>query len=167
MLFQVVHENVCIILGTGGVSCSICPHLTTFFSTCSISCQFFLHPHHYPTSTMVSQKDAGGTVIYNLLSLNPQNVDHRWQLRSRTTFSILSHTSGLEPTHTYTIYSTLSFLTLYTSFTGVLMSFSTYSLTLMYSTHVFPGLHGPLWDVAAITPYFLFYSLNFCFVTHA
>ena len=58
---------------------------------------------------MVSQKDAGGTVIYNLLSLNPQNVDHRWQLRSGTSFSILSHTSGLEPINTYTIYSTLSF----------------------------------------------------------
>ena len=91
------------------ITCSICPYLTTFLPTGSISCQFFFHPHHSPTSTMVSQKDAGGTVIYNVLSLNPRNVDHRWQLRSRTTFSILSHTSGLEPTHTYTIYSTLSF----------------------------------------------------------
>ena len=107
MLFQVVHENVCIILGTGVISCSTCPHLTTFFPTCSISCQFFFHPHHYPTSTMVSQKDAGGTVIYNVLSLNPRNVDHRWQLRSRTTFSILSYTSGLEPA--CTIHSTISF----------------------------------------------------------
>ena len=124
---------MCIILGTGGISCSICPHLTTFFPTCSISCQFFFHPHHYPTSTMVSQKDAGGTVIYNVLSLNPRNVDHRWQIRNRTTFSILSYTSGLHAPYIQQYH----FPTLYTSFAGVLVSFSLYSLTLVYSTHIF------------------------------
>ena len=126
---------MCIILGTGGISCSNCPHLTTFFPTCSISCQFFFHPNHSPTSTMVSQKDAGGTVIYNVLSLNPRNVDHKWQLRSRTTFSILSYNCGLEPA--CTIHSTISFSYSLHILHRVLMSFSLYSLTLVYSTHVF------------------------------
>ena len=153
------------------ITCSICPHLTTFLPTGSISCQFFFHPHHSPTSTMVSQKDAGGTVIYNVLSLNPGNVDHRWQLRSRTTFSILSHEWPRAYTHMHHIFNTLIFLLSTHPSLGcsyLLASIlSHWCIQRTYFYTLFPAIHGPLWDVAAITPYFLFYSLNFCFVTHA
>ena len=136
------------------ITCSICPHLTTFLPTCSILWQFFFHPRHSPTSTMVSQKDSGGTVIYNVLSLNPRNVDHRWQLRSRTTFSILSHTSGLELTHIHHIFNTLIFLLSTHPSPGcsyLLASIlSHWCIQRTYFYTLFPGLHGPLWNVDAI-----------------